>query len=211
MNQHGVRDSEVNGFIHKFIRKSGKWTILVLHGTGGNEHDLIPLAEEIDSDDSILSVRGKVLENGMPRYFRRLSSGIFDLEDLRNRTFELANFIELAGKKYEFEPKSVIALGYSNGANIAASILFLKPETLKGAVLLRAMVPFTPEALPNLSQKRIFLSSGKFDPIIPRLKVMELAELLQRAHAQITMNWEESDHSLTQEEIQRVRNWVRSL
>lgn len=204
-------DSGLNGFIHKFIRKSGKRTLLVLHGTGGNEDDMIPLAEEIDPNDSILSVRGKVLENGMPRYFRRFSSGVFDLEDLKFRTFELANFMQIAGRKYGFHPKSVVALGYSNGANTATSILLLKPECLEGAVLLRAMLPLVPESLPNLSEKRIFLSSGKFDLITPKLKVTELEELLLKAKAKVTTNWEDSDHSLTQEEVQKAHTWIRGL
>ena len=143
-------------------------TLLLLHGTGGDENDLIPIARMIDTAGaSILSPRGKVLENGMPRFFRRLSEGVFDLEDLKFRTHELADFLQNASKLYKFNPEQTMAVGYSNGANIAASMLLLRPEALAGAILFRAMVPFVPESVPNLSGKHIFMSAGLHDPIIP--------------------------------------------
>jgi phospholipase/carboxylesterase len=138
-------------FIHEFVPDSGSRTLLLLHGTGGNERDLIPLGRELDPNASLLSPRGKVLENGMPRFFRRLAEGVFDLEDLKKRTHELADFVVAAAQLYEFDLKKIVAVGYSNGANIAASILLLRPETFAAAILFRAMVPFVPDIQPDLS------------------------------------------------------------
>src|SRR6187200_737588 len=141
-------------------------TLVLLHGTGGNEEDLIFLGKELEPYASILSPRGKVLENGMPRFFRRLSEGVFDLKDLRFRTQELADFIQNCSLHYKFDLKQTIAIGFSNGANIASSILLLRPDVLQGAVLFRAMIPFIPnDPLPNLSSKKILLSAGIEDPI----------------------------------------------
>ena len=127
-----------------------KLTLVLLHGTGGNEEDLILLGKKIEPNASILSPRGKVLENGMPRFFRRLSEGVFDLEDLRIRSHELADFIQKCSLHYKFDLERTIAIGFSNGANIAVSIFFLRPELFQGAILFRAMVPFIPNSLPNL-------------------------------------------------------------
>jgi len=136
-------------------------TFLLLHGTPGNEQDLVPLTYDLDKSAAILGPRGKVLENGIaPRFFRRLAEGVFDLEDLKFRTNELANFVIDASKTYNFDLRHIIAVGYSNGANIAASMLFLRPEILSSAILFRAMVPLVPQTLPNLNDKPIFMSSG---------------------------------------------------
>ncbi len=131
-------------FIHEFVPGKSERTLLLLHGTGGNERDLIPLGRELDVNASLLGPRGKVLENGMPRYFRRLADGVFDLEDLKKRTHELADFIVSAVVHYKIDIKHMIAVGYSNGANIAASLLLLRPEILSAAILFRAMVPLIP-------------------------------------------------------------------
>src|SRR6266849_4527556 len=150
------------GFTHRFIpsnkSEARTTTLLLLNGTGGTEEDLIPVGREIAPNAAILSPRGKVLENGMPRFFRRFAEGVFDIEDLKFRTNELADFVGRASKHYGFDPKSVIALGYSNGANIAASILLLRPEILKGGFLFRAMIPLQPEKKPDLSGKNVFIS-----------------------------------------------------
>src|SRR6266480_356877 len=151
---------EVLDFVHEFVPGSSKRTLLLLHGTGGNEHDLIRLGHEIDPEAAILSPRGKVLENGMPRFFKRLAEGVFDLEDLKFRTYELADFVEEASKVYGFDLQHVVALGYSNGANIAASELLLRPAILSSAILFRPMVPLIPEVLPDLSTKHVFISAG---------------------------------------------------
>src|ERR1700719_2478432 len=132
-------------FIHEFVPGNSDRTLLLLHGTGGNERDLIPLGQELDPNASLLSPRGKVLENGMPRFFRRLAEGVFDLEDLKKRTQELADFVVSAAEHYKIDNKQIVAVGYSNGANIAASMLLLRPEVLPAAILFRAMVPLIPE------------------------------------------------------------------
>src|SRR5438874_885143 len=165
-------------FIHEFISGSSNRTLLLLHGTGGNERDLIPLGRELDPTAALLSPRGKVLENGMPRFFRRLAEGVFDLEDLKNRTNELADFVAAAAQHYGFAADKVVAVGYSNGANIAASLLLLRPEVLSAAVLFRAMVPSIPDTLPNLSSMRFLIGAGTDVPIIPTSERKPLAELL---------------------------------
>src|SRR5213594_4986343 len=150
-------------FIHEFVPGASDRTLLLLHGTGGNERDLIPLGHELDPNAALLSPRGKVLENGMPRFFRRLAEGVFDLEDLKNRTNELADFVAAAAQHYGFAADKVVAVGYSNGANIAASMLLLRPKTLRGAVLFRAMVPLVPDTPPNLSAVRVWIGAGMND------------------------------------------------
>jgi phospholipase/carboxylesterase len=136
-----------------------KLTLILLHGTGGNEEDLIFLGKEIEPNASRLSPRGKILENGMPRFFRRLAEGIFDIEDLKFRTHELADFIQKCSLHYKFDLRHTIAVGFSNGANIATSILLLRPDVFQGAILFRAMIPLVPNPLPNLSNKKILLSA----------------------------------------------------
>src|SRR5436309_649618 len=168
-------------FIHEFVPGSSARTLLLLHGTGGNERDLIPLGRDLDPSASLLSPRGKVLENGMPRFFRRLAEGVFDLEDLKKRTHELADFVVAAAQRYEFDLKKIVAVGYSNGANIAASILLLRVETLASAILFRAMVPLIPESQPNLSSVRVLIGAGSVDPIVPASETKQLAELLRNA------------------------------
>src|SRR5947199_7332187 len=164
-------------FIHEFVPGSSSRTLLLLHGTGGNERDLIPLGRELDPGAALLSPRGKVLENGMPRFFRRLAEGVFDLEDLKIRTTELADFVAAAAQHYGFAADNVVAAGYSNGANIAASLLLLRPEILSAAILFRAMVPLAPDTLPNLSSMRVWIGAGTDDPIIPTSESKRLAEL----------------------------------
>jgi phospholipase/carboxylesterase len=184
-------------------------TFLLLHGTGGNEEDLIPLAYELDKRAAILSPRGKVLENGItPRFFRRLAEGVFDLEDLKFRTNELADFVIDASKTYDFDLQHVISVGYSNGANIAASMLLLRPEILSSAILFRAMVPLVPQKLPDLSDKCIFMSSGLYDPIVSRQEADRLFGLFKSAGAEVSLSWQESGHELTMDEIRKAREWL---
>jgi phospholipase/carboxylesterase len=184
-------------------------TFLLLHGTGGNEQDLIPLAHELDKKAAILSPRGKVLENGItPRFFRRLAEGVFDLEDLKFRTNELADFVIDASKTYDFDLQHIIAVGYSNGANIAASMLLLRPEILSSAILFRAMVPLVPQTLPDLSNKPIFMSSGLYDPIVSRQEADRLFGLFKKMGANISLSWQESGHELTMDEIRKAREWL---
>jgi len=181
-------------------------TFLLLHGTGGNEEDLIPVAREISSEAAILSPRGKILEDGIAaRFFRRLAEGVFDLEDLRFRTNELANFVNNASKTYGFDLQHVIALGYSNGANIASSMLLLRPEVLSAAILFRAMVPFVPNTLPDLSNKYIFMSSGLYDPIIPKQDAERLFSLFKNGGAKVSISWQNSGHELVMEDVKKAK------
>jgi phospholipase/carboxylesterase len=198
-------------FIHEFVPGTSNRTLLLLHGTGGNEHDLIPLGHEIDPAAALLSPRGKVLENGMPRFFRRLAEGVFDLEDLRKRTNELANFIAAAAKHYKFAAGQIVAVSYSNGANIAASMLLLRPEILSAAILFRAMVPLVPENLPDLSSVRVWIGAGDQDPIILASEAQRLADLLRRAGADVTIRFANASHALTEADVKTARHWLEEL
>ncbi len=193
-------------FIHRFIPGDSR-TVLALHGTGGDENDLIPLVRMIAPGASILSPRGKILEQGAPRFFRRLAEGVFDQEDLRVRTGELAQFLRAAAATYGFDPAEVHAIGYSNGANIAASLLLSAPDVLAGAVLFRPMVPFEPEHVPDLSKRRIFISAGRQDPIIPQALTERLAELLREGNAEVTTAWQDTGHGLVQREVDEAAAW----
>jgi predicted esterase len=198
-------------FIHEFVPGKSRRTLLLLHGTGGNERDLIPLGKALDPNASLLSPRGKALENGMPRFFRRLSEGVFDLEDLRKRTHELADFVISAAEHYKIDNKKIVAVGYSNGANIAASLLLLRSEILSAAILFRAMVPLTPDTNPNLNSKRIWIGSGAHDPIVPASNTQELVELLRNAGADVTIRFFQSGHQLTPGDVDGAREWLAKL
>ena len=198
-------------FLHEFVPGNSKRTLLLLHGTGGNERDLIPLGRELDPDASLLSPRGKILENRMPRFFRRLAEGVFDLEDLKTRTNELADFIAAAAQHYGFAADNVVAVGYSNGANIAASMVLLRPEILHAAILFRAMVPLVPGNLPDLSSVRVWIGAGDQDPIIPASEAQRLVELLRRADADVTIRFFNAGHGLTNSEMEIAREWLTAL
>src|SRR6266516_2011897 len=198
-------------FIHEFAPGTSNRTLLLLHGTGGNERDLIPLARELDSRAALRSPRGKVLENGMPRFFRRLAEGVFDVEDLKHRTNELADFVAAAAQHYGFAADKVVAVGYSNGANIAASMLLLRPEILRGAVLFRAMVPLVPENLPDLSSVCVWIGAGSEDPIIPTSETQRLVELLRSAGADVTIRFARAGHGLSNDDIITAQRWLRKL
>lgn len=195
----------------KHIFKKGndqqKPTLLLLHGTGGTEEQLLPLANEIDSDANVLSVRGNVLENGMPRYFRRIAEGVFDEEDLIFRTKELNEFLDEAAEKYEFDRDNILAIGYSNGANIAASLMFHYKDGLKGAILHHPMVPRRGIELPNLEGKSVFIAAGTNDPICPSEESEELMELLENAGADVKIFWENKGHQLTFSEVEAAHKW----
>lgn len=188
-----------------------KPTLLLLHGTGGNELDLLPLAGKIDDEASVLSVRGNVLENGMPRFFRRLAEGIFDEEDLIFRTKELNEFLDEAAKKYGFDRDNIIAIGYSNGANIAASLLFHYQNALTGAILHHPMVPRKGIDLPDLSGKAVFIAAGTNDPICSPMESSELQALLDKANANVDLHWENRGHQLTAQEVEAAAHWYRKL
>src|SRR6266568_9328140 len=198
-------------FIHEFVPGSSARTLLLLHGTGGNERDLISLGRELDPNASLLSPRGQVLENGMPRYFRRLAEGVFDLEDLKKRTHKLADCVIAAAQRYEFDMRKIVAVGYSNGANIAASLLLLRPEILSAAILFRAMVPLIPESQPNLSRVRVWIGAGTNDPIIPTSETKRLAELLRKAGADVTIRHFPAGHALIPDDVEAARDWLTVL
>ncbi|WP_066300044.1 alpha/beta hydrolase [Bacillus sp. FJAT-29937] len=188
-----------------------KPTLLMLHGTGGNELDLLPIAGMIDDEASVLSVRGNVLENGMPRFFRRLAEGVFDEEDLIFRTKELNEFLDDAAEKYSFDRDNIIAIGYSNGANIAASLLFHYQNALKGAILHHPMVPRRGIELPDLSGKSVFIAAGTNDPICSPAESQELQSLLEEANAKVELHWENRGHQLTAEEVGAAGKWYLTL
>jgi phospholipase/carboxylesterase len=190
---------------------SSKPTLLLLHGTGGNELDLLPLAGRIDEEASVLSVRGNILENGMPRFFRRLAEGVFDEEDLIFRTKELNEFLDEASQKYDFDRNNIMAIGYSNGANIAASLLFHYQNALKGAILHHPMVPRKGIDLPDLSGKSVFIAAGTNDPICSPLESTELESILEHANAKVELHWENRGHQLTVEEVKAAAQWYRKL
>ncbi len=199
------------GFQHRFLpaTDSAAPPLLLLHGTGGNEDDLLPLGEALRPGAARLSPRGQVLENGMPRFFRRLAEGVFDLEDLRARTHQLADFVEAARREYAIG--APVAVGFSNGANIAAAVLLLRPGVLGGALLLRPMVPLVPQPLPALDRVPVQIIAGRRDPIVPADQTEALAELLSRAGADVRVSWLAGAHGLTREDLDIGRAWLAAV
>jgi predicted esterase len=191
--------------IHRF-EPGASPALLLLHGTGGDENDLLGLGRTLRPGAALLSPRGEVLENGMPRFFRRLAPGVFDEHDLVRRADALAAFV--GDRMREHRITSIIAAGYSNGANIAAALLLLHPGLLAGAVLLRAMVPLRPPVLPPLAGVPVLLSAGREDPMIPAEGAGELAALLGEAGADLTVEWQDTGHNLNRSEIDRARAWL---
>ncbi len=200
--------NEELGFTHRFVAGSDPTTLLLLHGTGGNEKDLLGLGKALAPEANLLSPRGKVLENGMPRFFRRLAMGVFDVPDLMEQTHALAQFVKEATTAYNLDPAKIVALGYSNGANIAASLLLLHPEILAGAALLHAMPPFYPDELPDLDDKPILLTAGRNDSMVPGDQAELLGELYRRSGAEVSVVWFPGGHELTTQEIQVVKDWL---
>ena len=201
------------GFIHKFVpARSGSSspavTLLLLHGTGGDENDLLSLGSELWPGAALLGLRGKVLENGMPRFFRRFAEGVFDVDDLKIRTEELADFIDAASERYDFSKKRLIAVGYSNGANMAASLILLHPHYLAAAVLFRAMVPFSPELIRDFSDLSVFIGAGRLDSIVPSGQAEELGAIFESGGADVTISWRQGGHELGEDDIQAAKNWL---
>jgi phospholipase/carboxylesterase len=198
-------------FVHRYepAARSGAPSLLLLHGTGGNEDDLLPLGQMIAPGAALLSPRGQVLEAGMPRFFRRLAEGVFDEADVRRRALDLAGFITAARESYGLP--APIALGYSNGANIAAALLCLKPEVLGGAVLLRAMVPLASGPEARLDGKPVLILSGAMDPIVPAANAGQLASALQSVGANVTHRTLPTGHELSQADIGAARSWLAAL
>ncbi|HEX7979896.1 MAG TPA: VOC family protein [Gemmatimonadaceae bacterium] len=205
------------GFVHRYLPPAssadpaGNTTLLMLHGTGGDEEDLIPLGRQLMPGAGILSPRGKVMEGGAPRFFRRLAPGVFDLEDLALRTDELAEFIDAAAKTYRLDRSCIVAAGFSNGANIAASLLLRRGPVVRGAVLLSPMLPFQPETLPDLTATSVFIGAGERDPMASRETVEQLAAALSDAGASVTTHWTPVGHTVTKEELDAAREWIKKL
>jgi len=198
------------GHIHHFIPADGAddTVLLMLHGTGGDESDLVPLGRMLRPGAAILSPRGNVLEHGMPRFFRRLAEGVFDLDDLARRTDALNDFIDGASKQYGFDRSKVVAVGFSNGANIAASLMLRHPQSLARAVLFSAMVPFEPEGRGDLSGARVFIGGGRNDPIAPPAQAERLATLLRDRGADVTTYFHAGGHTLTNDELAAAQQWI---
>ncbi|NOU96719.1 carboxylesterase [Paenibacillus sp. LMG 31456] len=184
-------------------------TLVLFHGTGGTERDLLPLGKRISPESSILSLRGNVLENGMPRFFRRLAEGVFDEEDLIFRTKEVNDFLDEAASTYGFDRGNLVAVGYSNGANIAGSLLFHYKQALKGAILHHPMVPRRGIPIPDLSGTPIFIGAGSNDPICSAGETEELQALLSGAGASVKVHWERFGHQLTSTEVDAAAAWFQ--
>jgi len=198
---------ETIDFIHRFEKgRSQERALLLLHGTGGDENDLVPLARMIAPTASLLSPRGKVLENGMPRFFRRLAEGVFDEDDVRRRANQLADFVSNARARYGIA--SPIALGYSNGANIAAAMLLLRPSELAGAILLRAMPPLTHSEPVKLDGVPVLIVSGARDPIVAPEAAAKLASLLERYGATVEYRVLPVGHELSQADVTLAQSWL---
>ena len=198
------------GFIHRFRPAAPgiRDTVVVLHGTGGNEDDLIGIAQTVAPGAAVISPRGKVLEGGAPRFFRRLAEGVFDPAEVRSRAEELAAFIRAALARYELDPGHVFALGYSNGANIASTVMLTDPEVIYAAVLLRPMLVFEPTDKSELTGKAVLLSSGRVDPIVPVESVEKLVSLLEERGAEVTLNWQLGGHNLVPSEVKEAAEWL---
>lgn len=198
-------------FIHRFIpatNSASLETLIVLHGTGGDENDLVGVGEAIAPGAAILSPRGRVLENGAPRFFRRLAEGVFDPKEVRSRAEELAAFVRSAISRYGLDPTRIFAFGFSNGANIASTVMFIEPGLLQGAVLFRPMVVFEPNPEPNLDGAGVLISAGRMDPIVPADNVERLVELFEAANAKVALRWQPAAHNLLPSEMREAADWL---
>jgi phospholipase/carboxylesterase len=199
------------GFVHRFLPSedaASRDTLLTLHGTGGDENDLISLGQTIAPGAAILSPRGNVLENGAPRFFKRLAEGVFDPQEVRSRAEELAGFVQAATTRYALDPERIFVLGYSNGANAGSTVMLIRPRLIKGAILLRPMLVYEPEDSADLSASSIFISAGRMDPIVPTRSVERLAELFQSARAKVTLKWQMVGHNLVPSEVSEAAAWL---
>jgi len=198
----------MSDFIYRFIPGKGERTLLLLHGTGGNEADLLPLGFAIAPDASLLSPRGKVSENGAPRFFRRLAEGVFDEKDVVERAHQLGEFVSSAARKYGFNVNALITVGYSNGANIASAMMLLGALKPHGAILFRPMVPLSRPPQHSLDDCEVLISGGRFDPIATPDQVNALANLLRERRAQVDVRMQESGHELTDRDVETAREWL---
>jgi len=200
------------GFVHRYVPRTNsesRVSILVLHGTGGDENDLVSLAEAIAPGAALISPRGGVLENGAPRFFQRLSEGRFDPAEIRARAAELGAFVRAAVTEYDLLPSAVFALGYSNGANIASSLMFLEPGVLAGAMLFRPMIVYEPGSTSDLMGTAVFIGAGRIDTIVPRDQPEKLADLFTQRGASVTLRWQRSGHNLTPADATEAARWFQ--
>lgn len=199
---------ELEGFHYRFERGSSPETLLLLHGTGADENDLITLGRSLSPDAHLLSPRGQVLEDGMPRFFRRFAEGVLDVGDLKARTDSLFSFVHAAAAEFDVDVSKVTAVGFSNGANIAGSTLLRHPRFLPAAILLRPMVPYEPEGSVNLSGVRVFIGAGRADPMVEESVTERLAQVLREGGAEVELSWTEGGHALEPEDVERARAWL---
>ena len=185
--------------------------LLLLHGTGGNEHDLLPLRDHLSPGAAVLSVRGTVLENGMPRFFRRVREGVFDEDDLRRRADELAEFVVTASSAYGISDRSLVAVGFSNGANIASAMLLQRPDVLKGAVLLAAMVPYAEPPSADLSDTLVIISNGDRDPLIKSEMTRQLASQLRERGAEVIELPHPGGHQIDPATLPQIRRMIAAV
>jgi len=204
--------SALKSFTHQFVppENGATTTLVLLHGTGGDEHDLLPLGRALHPSAALLSPRGRVLEGSMPRFFRRFAEGRFDLDDVRVRAGELAAFLDEAASTYNLDPARMVAVGYSNGANIAHPTMLLHPSSLAGAALLHAQYVLEPDPLPSLNGRPVFLAAGQADPIVPIGEARRLADVLTAAGATVTPFWSPGGHALSREDVAQARQWLNS-
>jgi phospholipase/carboxylesterase len=207
-----ARSAELAGFTHIWSAPAGTTTgspvLLLLHGTGGDEYDMLELGRILAPQARLLSPRGRVLEGRSNRFFRRLAEGVFDLDDLRHRTDELAAFLQQASNQYSFDLSQVTAVGFSNGANIAVSVLLRHPGLIRSTVLLSPMLPFEPDNEPSLDKTRVFIGAGRIDPIAPPAGAERLADLLRERGADVTLVFHPDSHTITQGEVDAAAQWL---
>ena len=200
------------GFTHVYEPGDGDWTLLLLHGTGGDEHDLVPVGRRLGAQAALLSPRGKVLESGMPRFFRRLGVGQLDIPDLLVRTDELAAFVTAASEQYQLDPARIVAVGFSNGANVAVSLLLRHPDRLRGAALLRPMLPYEPQLPLRLAGTDVLIAAGEGDPFSSPEQTRRLAEVLRDAGAEVAVHLEPgAGHNLGPGDLRTLSGWVSGL
>ncbi|WP_342726930.1 alpha/beta hydrolase [Bradyrhizobium sp. B097] len=200
--------TDAPSFVYRFEKasKADAPPLLLLHGTGGDENDLLQLGAMISPGSALLSPRGRVLEHGMPRFFRRLAEGVFDEQDVRKRALELGAFVEDAGRRHGIA--APVAVGFSNGANIAAALLLMKPDVLAGAVLMRAMVPLSDPPKARLDGKPVLILSGQADPIVPPGNAARLSAMLADAGAKVILRTLPSGHQLSQADVNLAHDWI---
>jgi predicted esterase len=204
---------ELAGFVHEFIPAepgAPPFTLLLLHGTGGDEQGMIPLGKEVGSGVAMLSPLGRDVENGQRRFCRCPAEGPAELAGLQTRVDELAGFLQAAGRRYDFDPAAVVAMGYSNGAVMAASMLLLRPRAFKGALMFRPLVPLAPQVLPRLQKLPVFIAGGRQDVITPPEAASELAELLEASGADVTLRWQDAEHRINLAELRAAAEWSRA-